>query len=50
MNQFEKEFNITCADFLGWKRRGMVDELIPDKLYIDWTPELIRQDFKKGKQ
>jgi hypothetical protein len=30
------------------KRRGMLDELIPDKLTTDWTPELIRQEFENG--
>jgi hypothetical protein len=28
------------------ERRGMLDELIPDK--YKWTPKLIRQEFKKG--
>jgi len=49
MNQFEKEFNITCADFLGWRRRGMVDlfyyikddntevEICDLKFHIDWN-------------
>ena len=30
------------------KKRGMLDELIPDRLHIDWTPELIRQEFENG--
>jgi hypothetical protein len=26
----------------------MLDELLPDKLQIDWTPDLIRKEFYVG--
>jgi hypothetical protein len=34
--------------YFAARKRGMLDELIPDKLQTSWTPELVRQEFKKG--